>query len=269
MVNKYKGTDFDDYIVQSLKDDDQAVFLHIREALENPHIDGTRDYQYLIEAINDVVSARGKGKVAKQANITRQGLHKILNGSSVPSIQNIMAILNAIGLRFSIQQIEKVVSDDEPACVLDVAQYAAGLLPRGSTFMKLQKIVYYAQVEALVHYKKLLFAEKIEAWRAGPVVRKLWEVHKGYKFISQQAFGNSSNLSLEQRVCIDWAIEKYGKLEGDTLSHLTHLEEPWKNARRGLNMDDKCDREISTDSIIDYYSNLPNYSELEEQDTLL
>lgn len=266
MANKHRGSSFSDYMLENLREDDQAVFLHIKNALENPDINEKNDYLYLIKAINDVAIARGKTGLAAEAGISRQGLHKILNGENVPNIQNVMSILNAIGLRFSVTQVKRVVSDEKPASVLDVAEYIASLISRGSTYMKLQKITYYAQVESLVHYAKPLFGEKILAWRGGPVVKELFEKHQGYKFLNNITLGNSSNLSLEQKACINWAIEKYGCLDGDTLSHLTHIEGPWSEARKGLPPEAPSEKEISIKSMIDYYSNLPKYRELEEQD---
>ncbi len=264
--NKHSGSDFDDFLLESLEADDQAVFLHIKEALENPDVVEKNDCQYLIKAIRDVASARGKTELADKSGITRQGLHKILNGESVPNIQNVMAILNAIGLKFSVEQVGKTISQEKPARVLDVAQYASSLLPRGATYMQLQKIVYYAQAESLVHYKKPLFEEKIEAWAGGPVVRELFDVHRRLKYIGDLRLGDAQSLSMEQKACVDWAIEKYGRMDGDTLSHLTHIEGPWKNARKGLSDGAPSDREITKASIEKYYSSLPNYSELDERD---
>lgn len=264
---KNKGSSFDEYLFKSLKDDDQAVFLHIKEALNDPDIEENNDYLYLIKAINDVATARRKkSDLAKVTGLSRQGIHNILNGESIPSIQNIMLLLNAIGLQFSVQQVSQVISDEKPANILDVAEFASTLLPRNSTYMKLQKVVYYAQVESLLHYCKPLFAEKILAWRGGPVVRELFNKHKGFKILNNTNLGNSSKLSMEQKVCVNWAIEKYGNLDGDTLSHLTHLETPWNKARNGLPINAPSDAEITTQSMIDYYSNLPKYCELEEQD---
>ncbi len=266
MANKNKGSSFNDYLLDSLKNDDQAVFLHIKEALENPDINENNDYLYLIKAIYDVANARGKSDLATSAGLSRQGLHKILNGDSIPNIQNVMAILNAVGLRFSVEQIQNVISSDTPANVLDVAEFTAGLIPRNSTCMKLQKIVYYSQVESLVNYSKPLFGEKILAWRGGPVVRELFDKHKGSKFLNNIKLGNASNLSVEQKACISWAIEKYGSLDGDTLSHITHIEAPWKDARIGLPIDAPSNNEITTQSMVEYYSNLPKYRDLEDQD---
>jgi len=262
MTNKNRGSKFSEHLTQSLREDDDLVFLHIKEALENPDLHEKNDYSYLIEAINDVAVARGKSELAQQSGISRQGLHKILIGKSAPSIQNITAILNAIGLKFSVEQIQTVITDSNPANVLDVAEYAVTLMPRSSTYMKLQKIVYYAQVESLMHFSRPLFKEKICAWQGGPVVRELFDKHKGCKQMSSFALGDISKLSLEQKTCVNWAIEKYCLLDGDTLSHLTHLEDPWKSARsnRGNN------NEITIQSMVDYYSKLPKYSDLEEQD---
>jgi len=264
--NKHIGSNFDDYLHQGLRDNDQRVFLHIKEALENPDIVEKNDYRYLIKAIHNVAKARGKSEIADKSGITRQGLYKILNGESIPNIQNVMAILSAIGLRFSIEQISQVISDI-PAKVLDVAQYAQMLLPRSATYMQLQKIVYYAQAESLVRYDKPLFKEKIEAWSAGPVVRELYEQHRGLKYINDKQIGDVSHLSMEQKTCIDWAIQKYGKMDGDTLSHLTHIEDPWRRTRKGLKPGEHSDREISVRMIQKYYSDLPDYGELDEQET--
>lgn len=265
MTTQNKGSNFNKYLFEILKEDDQAAFLHIKEALEHPDIKENNDYLYLLKAINDVATARGKGDLAENSGLSRQGLHKILNGKSIPNIQNIMAILNAIGLRFTVEQIQEVVSD-EPASVLDIAEYASNRIARGSTYMKLQKIVYYAQVESLVHYKKPLFNEKILAWRGGPVVRELFDKHQGRKYLTNINLGNASQLSMEQKSCVNWAIEKYGNLDGDTLSHLTHIEQPWKDARANLPSDAPSDTEITQQSLANYYSNLPKYRDLEEQD---
>lgn len=266
--SKIKSSSFHDHLLQNLKEDDQLVFLHIKEALEDPDLNEKNDYAYLIKAIHDVALARGKTELAEKAGLSRQGLHKILNGESIPNIQNIMAILKAIGLRFSVEQAEEVIGNGKPANVLDVAEYAASLLSRDSTYMKLQKIVYYSQVESLLHYHKPLFTEKIQAWRGGPVVKELFDKHQKFKFLTTIKLGDIQNLTVEQKTCVNWAIDKYGMLDGDTLSHITHLEDPWKNARGKLRPEAASDAEIKIDAIKKYYSSLPKYRELEEQDEI-
>jgi uncharacterized phage-associated protein len=47
-----------------------------------------------------------------------------------------------------------------------------------------------------------------------------------------------------------------GDKKGFHLSELTHKEEPWMDARKGLAPGDKSDREITKASMRDYYSSL-------------
>ena len=268
MASKHLGTKFDEHLLESLRENDYMVFLHLKEALKNPDLKEGNDYEYLIQAINDVARARGKAEMAEKAGISRQALYKILNGKSVPSIQNIIAILKLLGLKFSVEQIKNAVSE-APADVLDVAEYDNKLLSKNSTTMKLQKIVYYAQVESIINYDKILFGEPIEAWAAGPVVKKLFLKHKGHRYSSEITFGDENKLSLEQKCCVDWAIAKYGNLDRDTLSHLTHIEDPWKNARGDSKKKTRSNKEITIDEIKKFYLNLPDYSELDEKDNQL
>ena len=62
MANKNKGSSFNKYLLENLKEDNQAVFLHIKNALENPDLKEANDYLYLIKAIDDVATARGKAR---------------------------------------------------------------------------------------------------------------------------------------------------------------------------------------------------------------
>jgi probable addiction module antidote protein len=265
-INKHKGSNFDAYLHDGLRDSDELVFLHIKDALEEANLSHGDDYQYLIKAIADVAKARGKTEFLDKSGISRQGLHKILTNKSVPSIQNIIALLKAIGLRFSVEKIGTVISENVPANVLDVAQYVRESLPLNSTFMKLQKIVYYAQAESLVHFNRPLFDARIEAWASGPVVQVLFDKHKGLKNLTNRiTLGNADNLSAEQKTCISFAIEKYGNLDRETLSHLTHLEDPWKNARAGLADHARSKNEITVESIRAFYSRIPDYAELDEE----
>ncbi|MDE6737024.1 MAG: putative addiction module antidote protein [Treponemataceae bacterium] len=51
----------------------------------------------LLKAINDVERARGMTKIAKKADITREGLYKALSPDGNPAFSTVFKILNAIG----------------------------------------------------------------------------------------------------------------------------------------------------------------------------
>ena len=109
----------------------------------------------------------------------------------------------------------------------DVAAYI--LKKQGSmTAMKLQKLVYYCQAWSLVWDEKPLFKERIEAWSNGPVVRTLYEVHRGeFNLSSKWPRGNASVLSQKQKETIDGVLKFYGNKTSQWLSDLSHREAQW------------------------------------------
>ena len=141
------------------------------------------------------------------------------------------------------------------ADVFDVAKYI--LEKQDSiTTMKLQKLVYYSQAWSVVWDEKPLFGEKIQAWASGPVVRELYEVHKGEFRISDLPKGNIDNLTQEEQETIDAVLQAYGDKPAQWLSDLTHMEKPWNEAREGFDPGDNCENEITPASLAEYYSSL-------------
>lgn len=141
---------------------------------------------------------------------------------------------------------------------IDVADYI--LQQRGSmSAMKLQKLMYYAQAWHLVWEDKELFNERIEAWANGPVVPDLYEKHRGSFSLAEGFFkGAPTNLTDSQKDVIDRVLEFYGDKDAQWLSDLTHMEDPWKSARRGLVDGERGGGEISTASMVEYYSSIPS-----------
>lgn len=148
------------------------------------------------------------------------------------------------------------------ATVFDVARYILGKTGEITT-MKLQKLVYYSQVWSLVWDEDPMFSDKIEAWSNGPVVRQLYEAHRGaFKVnVDTLSTGDPSILSSKQRETVDAIFSYYGDKSGQWLSDLTHMEDPWINAREraGLSNGDRGWAEIALADMYEYYSGLlPN-----------
>ena len=139
---------------------------------------------------------------------------------------------------------------------IDVANY---IIEKSSplTVMKLQKLVYYSQAWSLVWDEKALFQETIRAWANGPVVRELYDAHKGlFEVKKPLKGGESSQLSEKQKETVDAVIKYYGKETAQWLSNLTHNESPWIQARKGLNIEERGSEEITLASMDEYYSSL-------------
>ncbi len=122
--------------------------------------------------------------------------------------------------------------------------------------MKLQKLVYYAQAWSLVWDEKPLFKARIEAWANGPVVRALYDKHKGLFSVKKWPDGNSANIVGEAKKTIDSVLAFYGDKSGQWLSELTHKEQPWRDARKGLRDEDRSEKEITQAAMAEYYGGL-------------
>jgi len=139
---------------------------------------------------------------------------------------------------------------------IDVAEYI--LRKQGSmSAMKLQKLLYYAQAWHMVWEDDLLFPENIEAWANGPVVRELFEMHRGQFRVEPGFFSRKpSALPKGSKDAVDRVLAFYAPKDAQWLSDLTHMETPWKAARRGLGDGERGNRVISTESMNEYYSSL-------------
>ena len=148
--------------------------------------------------------------------------------------------------------------------VFDVAAYILEKMETMTT-MKLQKLIYYSQAWSLVWDEEQLFEESIEAWANGPVVRELFDYHRGMYEISEMPIGNPRLLNQEQQETVDAVLDYYGDKSAQWLIELTHMEDPWKQARKGLPPLERGNRVIPLDTIADYYSSLPAEEDFEDE----
>lgn len=141
------------------------------------------------------------------------------------------------------------------ASVFDVAAYI--LEQQGSmTTWKLQKLVYYSQAWSLVWDDDILFPEEIEAWANGPVVRELYDAHRGKYQVSCLGKGDTKTLTEDQRETVDAVLEFYGDKSPQWLSDLTHMEDPWRSARRNVPEGVRGDEVIPKQDLAEYYGSL-------------
>jgi len=142
------------------------------------------------------------------------------------------------------------------ASIFDVAAFILsqlGPIP----VMKLHKLAYYCQAWSLVWDEEPLFKERIEAWANGPVVKELYEIHKGkFKLALADLPGNPDVLNDEQRETVLVVLKDYGDKPSQWLSDLTHLEAPWREARKGVDPRERGDKEITWAALAEYYGGL-------------
>ena len=149
-------------------------------------------------------------------------------------------------------------AEDQPVSVFDAAKYVLELINEQCTTMKLHKLLYYCQAWNLVWEDDILFNDKIEAWANGPVVRELFNFHKGMYWITKNSLtlGNSSKLSQIQKDNVKSVIAFYGGRTSQWLIDQTHTEKPWREARKGLAPNERGNSEITPQAMFDYFSSL-------------
>lgn len=111
-----------------------------------------------------------------------------------------------------------------PVSAFDVAAALRAESP-GLPAVKLQKLLYYCQGHYLAWFSEPFFAEAIEAWDMGPVVADLWRAeNRGNPAPPRQELGN------RELNTVGYVLSRYGKLTGRDLEHLSHSEDPWRDA---------------------------------------
>ena len=154
-------------------------------------------------------------------------------------------------------EVRRTTQEERIVSVFDVAAYVMNRIHECTT-MKLHKLLYYCQAWTLVWDERPLFRENIEAWANGPVIRELFNFHKGMFNIkdTDMSLGNESLLSERQRENINEVLDFYGDKSSQWLIDQTHIETPWLEARKGLDQTERGSRVIDLDSMYQFYSSL-------------
>jgi uncharacterized phage-associated protein len=164
--------------------------------------------------------------------------------------------LNSI-INLTISKAETVLLENRipTTAVYDVAAYILRKLGAMSA-MKLQKLVYYSQAWSLIWDDQCLFNNRVEAWANGPVVPDLYSQHRNQFKVSEIVLGDPERLTETQTETIDKVLEFYGDKSPQWLSDLTHQENPWLEARRGLASGQRGNQEITQAAMAEYYGSL-------------
>lgn len=144
------------------------------------------------------------------------------------------------------------------ANVFDVAKYILENTGEISTY-KLQKLCYYSQAWNLVWHDIPLYDSPIMAFAHGPVIKELYDYHKGQFSIKSSDIKKcklSNILTDNEKDTINRVLQFYGNKTAQWLSDLTHMEEPWRNARKGIPDGQPSSKVISLNDMMEYYSSL-------------
>ena len=142
------------------------------------------------------------------------------------------------------------------ANILDVSRYIVEKLGSVSKW-KLQKLCYYAQGWTLAWTDKKLFKEDFKAWSNGPVNLKLEAACKEYKITKENfPYGDTNNLTEDEKDSINRVIEEYGKFEPYILREMTREEKPFLKAKGLTLKNEDTNVTITKKSIKKYFKGL-------------
>ncbi len=131
------------------------------------------------------------------------------------------------------------------------------------SLIKLQKLLYYVQAWNLAFSKKTLFEGKFEAWVHGPVNRPVYDrfakTKSLYSLMDEDDVIDSlsqvhDRVSEVDRGAIESVLEVYIPFTGTQLEEMTHKESPWQEARKGYLDYERCDNELSEQTMQSYYA---------------
>lgn len=111
--------------------------------------------------------------------------------------------------------------------------------------MKLHKLLYFTQREALIQTDGPIFPEEFQGWRLGPVVP---DIRKPYQ---EDSFDKTvSDADMEGYMGVmDYVFQNYAPKDSWSLSRLSHGETCWKISRKGISPSESSSVTIPTEDI--------------------
>lgn len=112
--------------------------------------------------------------------------------------------------------------------------------------MKMHKMLYFSQRESLMFRNNPLFEDQFEAWKFGPVLRKVRNEYKGGDMFASVR----QKLNADDKELVSSVFERYDEFNAWDLSSLSHEEFSWKQARAGLAPNENGNRTLSLSAMM-------------------
>ena len=121
--------------------------------------------------------------------------------------------------------------------------------------MKLQKLLYLAQGYSYAFRDCALFDDEMEAWVHGPVVASLYHTYRSFGYNPIDITFQLEPFDEDTLDVLNYVKNNYAKYDAKFLENMTHHQEPWIEARSGLDPDERSVKLISKQSIANYFIN--------------
>lgn len=143
--------------------------------------------------------------------------------------------------------------------IMDVATWF--LLKSDMTHKKVQKLCYYAEAWSEAILDAPISEDcAFEAWVHGPVNVTIWNNLKQYGWDTIEI---SDPIEMQEKLkgkfdadqldILNQVWDVYGHYNAGELEGLTHHEKPWMEQRKGLSIFENCTKQISVQTMKDFY----------------
>lgn len=126
--------------------------------------------------------------------------------------------------------------------------------------LSIQKLLYFISGFSKSILNEEIFSDLSEAWIHGPVYREIYDALSYYKDQKIDYYElikeREINLSEKEKEYIDEIIKDFGCYSGSMLRKMTHLTDPWINARKGLKENEPSNRIISAKEMNTYFTEM-------------
>jgi len=127
---------------------------------------------------------------------------------------------------------------------------------------KVQKLCYYAVAWHYALYdSKLVESDYFEAWVHGPVSPIIWNEYKGYGWTPIPKIDEKIEFDCDTEEFLEIVLNTYDEYSGHQLEALTHEEEPWQEARNGLEDCKPSNNLINPATMGKYYRSIYDHSQ--------
>ncbi|MEG1705273.1 MAG: DUF4065 domain-containing protein [Clostridia bacterium] len=137
-----------------------------------------------------------------------------------------------------------------------IAEYIINYYEKSITPLALQKLLYYVQGFSKVFLGKFMFNDDCEAWIHGPVYSSIYNIYKvnGKNEIdSDENFIADCFINEDEKLLLDVVIQSFGFYNAKALEKMTHIENPWINARKEIADEIPSNVVITKESIEEYF----------------
>ena len=100
------SVDYREALIEALRNNEEEQLLYLKATLE----DNWDAPEAFLLSLKTIAEARGFKNFAEEAGLSRESLYRTLSSDGNPKIETVFKILHALGMKLTVEPIEKKVS---------------------------------------------------------------------------------------------------------------------------------------------------------------